>query len=201
MKKKVLKGIATLGLAGAILVGCTEETEIKDSVEQEKTEVSTADKKTPEVKVELTDEQEEVYEALKEYLDEEVYSRMSLRDIITDNGVEQVYDFKDEDVEFVINNLDVDWEVKATATALSYLEHGYYSEQGLINQVMFEFFTEEEATKAVQGLDILWEEKAKGYVKELVEKSGLSEEEIKDQLINEEHFIEEHVTKAFEALK
>jgi colicin import membrane protein len=57
--------------------------------------------------------------------------------------------FSEEDAEFAVDSLDVDWMEQAAIVAESYLENMHFSRQGLIDQLEFEGFTTEQAEYGV----------------------------------------------------
>ena len=82
------------------------------------------------------------------------------------------------------------WEVasntlernNAVKTAQSYLNHMYFSEKGLIEQLEYEGFSHEDAVYAVSQLSVNWNEQAKGKAKEYQEHFSFSNKKLIEQL-------------------
>ena len=61
--------------------------------------------------------------------------------------------FSEQDSEFAVNCLVVDWDEMCYETAVNYITNiGGFSKQSLIDQLVFEGFTEKQAKKAVKRL-------------------------------------------------
>ncbi len=70
----------------------------------------------------------------------------------------------------------------AVEKAKSYLRYSSFSESGLINQLEFEGFSNDEATKAVQGLDVDWNEQAAKKAQSYLDYSSFSRSGLIHQL-------------------
>lgn len=88
--------------------------------------------------------QENAVRSAESYLNFTSFSRQGLIDQL------MFEDYPEEDAEFAVEYLDVDWNEQAWLKAESYLDYTSFSRQGLIDQLLFEGFTEEQA---VYGVD------------------------------------------------
>ncbi len=84
----------------------------------------------------------------KKYLDYTAFSKNGL--------VEQLKceDFSEEDANYAVNQITVDWQEQAVKMAEKYLDYTAYSRGGLIEQLEFEGFSNEEATYAVDKVGL-----------------------------------------------
>nr|WP_280633972.1 Ltp family lipoprotein [Helcococcus ovis] len=71
----------------------------------------------------------------------------------------------------------------ALESAKKYLEYTSFSKQGLIDQLIFEKYTESEAKSAVENLNISWKEQAVKKAKEYLKYTSFSKQGLIDQLI------------------
>ena len=58
-------------------------------------------------------------------------------------------EYADNEIEYAISNLDVDWKQQAVKMAKSYLDTMSFSKEELRKQLIFEGFTEEQADYAL----------------------------------------------------
>jgi SOS response regulatory protein OraA/RecX len=90
---------------------------------------------------------------------------------------------------------------QAQKKALSYLDYSAFSRQGLIDQLIFEGFTQDESIKAVSSLIVDWNEQA--YIKavDYLNYSSFSKQGLIDQLEFEGFTHSEAIYGAGEAYK
>ena len=69
--------------------------------------------------------------------------------------------------------------------AKQYLEYSAFSPSGLVQQLEYEGFSNEEATAAVQGLNVDWSTQASRMAREYMEYSAFSRSGLVDQLVYE----------------
>lgn len=91
--------------------------------------------------------QQNAYRTAVSYLDFTAFSRKSLADQLAYEG------YSAEDAEFAIARLEaeggVDWNAQAAASAANYLEFTSFSHSGLVDQLLYEGFTAEQAEYGV----------------------------------------------------
>ena len=119
-------------------------------------EVTPAPTETPEERVEreirefrnsLPIEKRSAIEMAQSYLSTMPFSPSGLYDQLLYEG------FSEEDSQFAIDHLIVDWDEMCYETAVSYVTNiGGFSKQSLIHQLEFEGFTKKQAKKAVKRL-------------------------------------------------
>ena len=81
--------------------------------------------------------------------------------------------------------LDADWNKQAALSAESYLDFGAFSESGLIDQLEFEGFTSDQATRGVNSITVDWNEQAWESAESYLEFSSFSRSGLIDQLLFE----------------
>lgn len=74
---------------------------------------------------------------------------------------------------------------KISANAEDYLNYTSFSHDGLIDQLIYEKFTPEEATQGIDRLTVDWNEQAAKKAKECLNFSSFSQDGLVDQLIYE----------------
>lgn len=67
-------------------------------------------------------------------------------------------------------------------SAKSYLKHSAFSKQGLLDQLLYEEFTQEQASYAVNNCKADWNEQAAKSAESYLKYSSFSREELIDQL-------------------
>lgn len=91
--------------------------------------------------------QQNAYRSAVSYLDYSAFSRSGLADQLL------YEDFSAEDAEFALARLEaeggVDWNAQAAASAANYLEFTSFSHSGLVDQLVYEGFTPEQAEYGV----------------------------------------------------
>ena len=119
-------------------------------------EITPAPTETPEERAEreardfldsLPIERRSAIEKAQSYLSHTPFSPSGLYDQLLFEG------FSEEDSQFAVNCLVVDWDEMCYEKAVSYITNvGGFSKQSLIDQLVFEGFTKKQAKKAVQRL-------------------------------------------------
>ncbi|MBD5785098.1 Ltp family lipoprotein [Cellulosimicrobium terreum] len=91
--------------------------------------------------------QQNAYQSAVDYLDYTAFSRSGLVDQL------EFEEFSTADAEFAVARLEaeggVDWNEQAAASAADYLDYTSFSRSGLIDQLLFEGFTAEQAEYGV----------------------------------------------------
>lgn len=109
-----------------------------------------AEQEPEEQEPDLTVSQQQAVQAAESYLSTlGGFSRKGLIDQLV------FEDFSEEDAEFAVDYLDVDWMEQAEIAAQNYLDTvGGFSRQSLIDQLMFEGFTQEEAEHGADSVGL-----------------------------------------------
>lgn len=92
-----------------------------------------------------TTSQQNALDSAKSYLE---YTSFSKSGLIKQLEFE---DFSTADAQYVVDNLDVDYNAQAAKSAKSYLDYTSFSRQGLIDQLVFEGYTVEQATSGTNA--------------------------------------------------
>ena len=168
--RRTRKFVGTIGVLVTVasLSGCVSNGAKSDNTNKEVTkieatqeptatpEVTPAPTETPEERVEreirefrnsLPIEKRSAIEMAQSYLSTMPFSPSGLYDQLLYEG------FSEEDSQFAIDHLIVDWDEMCYETAVSYITNvGGFSKQSLIHQLEFEGFTKKQAKKAVKRL-------------------------------------------------
>lgn len=197
MRRNLIKFVGVVSLA-FIVGGCTSEKVENNNYDiKESREVldKIQEDKYPKPKITFDENQNAIYDAMKKTFRVGSYSRLSLLGDVMKSSEAESNNFSKEDINFVMDNLDIDWEVNAYDVANEYVYNGSFSKTGLIQQLGLLKFTEEEANLAVDDIDVNWEQEAIERIYEL--ENALTKEEIINQLVNVEKHPEEYVLKYF----
>ena len=155
--------VTVASLSGCVSNGAKAEDTNKEVTKIEATqtptttpEVTPAPTETPEERAEreireflesLPIEKRSAIEMAQSYLSTMPFSPSGLYDQLLYEG------FSEEDSQFAIDHLIVDWDEMCYETAVSYITNvGGFSKQSLIHQLEFEGFTKKQAKKAVKRL-------------------------------------------------
>ena len=168
--RRTIKFVGAIGVLVTVasLSGCVTDRVKSDNTNKEVTkieatqepiatpEVTPAPTETPEERVEreirefrnsLPIEKRSAIEMAQSYLSTMPFSPSGLYDQLLYEG------FSEEDSQFAIDHLIVDWDEMCYETAVSYITNiGGFSKQSLIHQLEFEGFTKKQAKKAVKRL-------------------------------------------------
>ena len=168
--RRTIKFVGAIGVLVTVasLSGCVTDRVKSDNTNKEFTkveatqepiatpEVTPAPTETPEERVEreirefrnsLPIEKRSAIEMAQSYLSTMPFSPSGLYDQLLYEG------FSEEDSQFAIDHLIVDWDEMCYETAVSYITNiGGFSKQSLIHQLEFEGFTKKQAKKAVKRL-------------------------------------------------
>ena len=168
--RRTRKFVGTIGVLVTVasLSGCVTDRVKSDNIDKEvvKVEATQEPIATPEVTPVPTETPEERAEReAREFLDSLPIERRSAIEMaqnylscmpLSPNGL---YDqllfegFSEQDSEFAVNCLVVDWDEMCYETAVNYVTNiGGFSKQSLIDQLVFEGFTKKQAKKAVKRL-------------------------------------------------
>ena len=155
--------VTVAGLNGCVSDGAKSDNTNKEVTKIEATqtpiatpEITPAPTETPEERAEreirefrdsLPIEKRSAIEMAQSYLLTMPFSPNGLYDQLLYEG------FSEEDSQFAIDHLIVDWDEMCYETAVSYVTNiGGFSKQSLIDQLVFEGFTKKQAKKAVKRL-------------------------------------------------
>ena len=95
----------------------------------------------------LTIGQKNALKEAQQYIDIMAFSKPGLIDQLEYEGYEM------EDIEFAVENIDVDWNEECAEDADSYLDTMSFSKEGLIHQLEYERYTDEQIAYAI---DKVW---------------------------------------------
>ena len=93
--------------------------------------------------------------------------------------------YSEASAQYAVDNITVDWNEVAVASAKSYLESSNLSKQGVFDQLTSSYgsqFTPEEAQYAIDHLDVDWKKEALGAAKSYLSTGSFSEQGLLDQL-------------------
>ena len=155
--------VTVVSLSGCVSDGVKSDNTNKEVTKIEATqtpiatpEVTPAPTETPEERAEreirefrdsLPIEKRSAIEMAQSYLLTMPFSPSGLYDQLLFEG------FSEQDSEFAVNCLVVDWDEMCYETAVNYVTNiGGFSKQSLIDQLVFEGFTKKQAKKAVKKL-------------------------------------------------
>ena len=168
--RRTRKFVGTIGVLVTVasLSGCVSDGVKSDNTNKEVTkveatqtpvatpEVTPAPTETPEERVEreirefrdsLPIEKRSAIEIAQSYLSTMPFSPSGLYDQLLYEG------FSEEDSQFAIDHLIVDWDEMCYETAVSYVTNiGGFSKKSLIHQLEYDGFTKKQAKKAVKRL-------------------------------------------------
>lgn len=91
----------------------------------------------------------------------------------------------DDDSAKPLNSSNITIQDPALADAIIYLSSMPFSEEGLVEQLIYEGYSEEEATNAVKNCGADWKEQALLKALDYLDSSAFSDESLTDQLIYE----------------
>lgn len=111
-------------------------------------EEPTVEEPTEEPAAELTVAQKNAIRSAEGYLS---FSAFSKKGLIAQLKYEE---YAQEDAEFAVDNIDVDWNEQAVKSAEAYLETSAFSRQGLIDQLKYEKYTQKQAEQAVDAVGL-----------------------------------------------
>lgn len=153
----VVLGIAFLGN----LVNIGSDEVVKEEVEAEdktvvETETDVEEEPKEEIEVEEVEEEieevevntlsvseEQALSAAENYISMMPFSKEGLKEQLDFEGYES------DDIDFAVNEIEVDWMLQAEKAAHNYLDMMPYSRSELIEQLKFEGYTDEQATHGV----------------------------------------------------
>ncbi len=123
--------------------------------------------------------QKNAREQAESYLSFQAFSKLGL--------IEQLKfeDYSQEDSEYAVDVLKIDWKEQALLKAESYLDGMAFSAEGLYEQLVFEKFTEEEADYGVSNVKADWMEQASLKAKSYLSSQSFSRQGLIDQLLFE----------------
>lgn len=95
-------------------------------------------------------------------------------------------EYEEADIDYVMNNLEVDWNLVAVDAAKNYISSGSFSRDGIVSQLTSDYdqFTDEQAEYAINEIeeDIDWAAEAIEAAKDYIEYGTFSKEGLRDQL-------------------
>lgn len=147
--------VSVSGKAYAFAIDSSEKGEYDTQLEQiissirplEESPEATTEEATTEATAEATTEPEpeattgqlNALDKALDYLDYTAFSKKGLRSQLEYEG------FKDDEIDYAIENCGADWKEQAVKKAKEYLEFSSFSKEGLIEQLEYEGFTEKQA--------------------------------------------------------
>ena len=141
----LFKALCSLAVIGMLFGGCESEETI--NVEETKA-AAQVEQQVEEEAVPMGHKQ--ALKSAESYLEHSSFSKKGLfRQLTSEYGA----GFTEEEAQYAIDNVEVDWKEEAVESAESYLEHSSFSKNELLNQLISEYgagFTEEEAQYAVE---------------------------------------------------
>lgn len=132
------------------------------------------------------------------------FSKQATYDLLTNEYIDH---YTDEAAQYAMDNLgDVDWNANALATAQTFVDYAYMSEQGTYEMLTNELgsaFTTEEADYAMENVDADWNANALQTAQMYLDELDLSEDEIRDMLTDSMggQFTDEQADYAMENLQ
>ena len=119
----------------------TEEATTEEATTEATTEVTTEPEpeETTEAEPEATTGQLNALDKALDYLDYTAFSKKGLRSQLEYEG------FKDDEIDYAIENCGADWKEQAVKKAEEYLDFTSFSKEGLIDQLEYDGFTEKQA--------------------------------------------------------
>jgi SOS response regulatory protein OraA/RecX len=81
--------------------------------------------------------------------------------------------------------VDADWTEQAAKSAKEYINYSSFSRQGLINQLLYEEFSQADAVHGADASGADWMEQAAKSAKQYLDYSSFSRQGLIDQLIYE----------------
>lgn len=130
--------------------GEDDELEVSKDVEIEEIEeiVEETSEEEDEEAPEETLSQRNAVSMAEDYLDYTSFSESGLIEQLEYEG------FSNEDANYAINQITVDWQEQAVKMAEDYLDYTSFSRSGLIEQLKYEGFSNEHATYAVDQIGL-----------------------------------------------
>ena len=151
----LFKALCSLAVIGMLFGGCeseeatnVEETKAATQVEQQVEEAKEVEQQAEEEAVPMGHKQ--ALKSAESYLEHSSFSKKGLFHQLTSEYGEG---FTEEEAQYAVDNVEVDWKEEAVESAESYLEYSSFSKNELLNQLTSEYgenFTEEEAQYAVE---------------------------------------------------
>jgi SOS response regulatory protein OraA/RecX len=123
--------------------------------------------------------QENARKSAQSYLRSSSFSRQGLIDQLI------FEEYSNEDAEYAVDVLKVNWSEQAAGSADSYLNSSSFSETGLVDQLVFGGFSQEEAEFGVAAANPDWMEQASKSAASYLRSSSFSRQGLIDQLIFE----------------
>lgn len=81
-----------------------------------------------------------------------------------------------------VDKIDVDWRAQSVKKAEDYLAFSAFSKSGLIDQLVFEGFSNEDASYAVENITVDWTEQAVQKAQEYLDYTPFSRSGLIEQL-------------------
>ena len=108
------------------------------------------------------------------------------------------YKLSEDDAQYVVDKLDIDWKEQALLKAKSYQMY-HYSKEKLVDQLIkFDLFTQEEADYAVEQGHFDWKEEAVKAVESFGSGGNYSKERLLEKLVEIRKFTQEEAEYAIE---
>lgn len=181
-KRFIIPGaLIALGILSNAMNGGSTSSDVANTSSESVTQESATSEET-ESAAEYPNEttgQTNAREQAESYLKFQVFSKLGLVDQLL------FEDYSQEDSEYAVDVLKVDWKEQALLKAESYLSNMAFSAKGLYDQLIFEKFTEEEADFGVANVEVDWMEQAALKAKSYLSSQSFSRQGLIDQLLFE----------------
>ena len=111
------------------------------------------------------------------------------------------YKLSEDDAQYVVDKLDIDWKEQALLRAKSYQEF-HYSKNKLVEQLInIDKFTQEEADYAVEHVHFDWKEEAVKEAESYANGGKITKERLLEKLVEYRKFTQEEAEYAIEHAK
>ncbi|ADU29340.1 Ltp family lipoprotein [Evansella cellulosilytica] len=151
----------------------------------------------PEPVEEIAEEENETEENIE--IEEEVEEEAEIEEEIEETPEEEEPVEEDVQEEEIVEESETLSQQNAVAMARNYLAYTAFSKSGLIDQLKFEGFDDEDATYAVNQINVDWQEQAVKMAENYLEFTSFSRSGLIDQLVFE-GFSTEDATYAVDAI-
>ena len=111
------------------------------------------------------------------------------------------YKLSEDDAQYVVDKLDIDWKEQALLEAKGYLRSPFSKEKLVWQLINMEKFTQEEANYAIENVVADWKEEAVKMAEAYSKVAKLTKERVFELLINVDKFTQEEAEYAIEHAK
>lgn len=111
------------------------------------------------------------------------------------------YKLSEDDAQYVVDKLDIDWKEQALLEAKGYLRSPFSKEKLVWQLINMEKFTQEEVDYAMENISSDWKEEAVKKAEDYSKVAKLTKERVFELLINVDKFTQEEAEYAIEHAK